>query len=72
MAEPWNQELVQSIERIKGKKDYYSVAAAKRNVLQVIAEFHGFRSSMSCGTEIWKRSTRFGQFEQLHILGAEF
>lgn len=69
MAEPWNQELVQSIERIKGKK-VLPVAAAKRNVLQVIAEFHGFRSSMRAA-ELKFGNDRFdmGNLEQLHILG---
>ena len=71
MAEPWNQELVQSIERIKGKR-ILPVAAAKRNVLQVIAEFHGFRSSMRAA-ELKYGNDRLdlGNLEQLHILGAE-
>ncbi len=69
MADPWNQELVQSIERIKGKR-ILPVASAKRNILQIIAEFHGFRSSMRAA-ELKFGSDRFdiGNLEQLHILG---
>ena len=70
MAEPWNHELVQTIERIKGKR-ILPVAAAKRNVLQVIAEFHGFRSSMRAA-ELKYGNDRLdlGNLEQLHVLGA--
>ena len=70
MAEPWNAEMIQSIERIKGKK-IIPVAASKRNVLQVIAEFHGFRSSMRAA-EVKYGTERYdlGNLEQLHILNS--
>jgi len=68
MAEPWNKEIIHSIERIKGKK-IIPIAASKRNILRVIAEFHGFRSSMRAA-EAKYGNDRFdlGNLEQLHIL----
>lgn len=70
MAEPWNQELIETIERIKGKQ-ILPIAASKRNVLQIIAEFHGFRSSM-VAAEVKYGADRynFGNLEQLHILNS--
>ena len=68
MAEPWNRELIQSIERIKNKR-IHPIAAAKRNILQVISEFHGFRSSMrSAEAKYGKDGANLGNLEQLHIL----
>lgn len=68
MAEPWNQELIQGIERIKGK-NIHAIAAAKRNILHVIAEFHGFRSSMRAAeAKYGKGGSDLGNLEQLHIL----
>jgi general secretion pathway protein E len=68
MAEPWNKEIIHSIERIKGKK-IIPITASKRNVLRVIAEFHGFRSSMRAA-EAKYGNDRYdlGNLEQLHIL----
>ena len=42
MAKPWDRELIMSIERIKEKK-VVPVVAPKKDVLRIIAEFHGFR-----------------------------
>ena len=70
MSEPWNSELIQTIERIKGKK-ISPIAASKRNILRIIAEFHGFRSSMRAA-EAKYGNDRFdlGNLEQLHILSS--
>lgn len=68
MAEPWNRELIQSIERIKNKR-IHPIAAAKRNILQIISEFHGFRSSMRAAeAKYGKDGANLGNLEQLHIL----
>ena len=53
MAEPWNQELVQSIERIKENES--SVVAAKRNVLRRLRIPRVPFFDASCGAQIWKR-----------------
>ena len=68
MAEPWNIELIQSIERIKNKK-IHGVVAAKRNILHIIAEFHGFRSSMRAAEAKYGDSQfDIGNLEQLYVL----
>ena len=68
MAEPWNIELLESIQNVKGKP-VHPVMSSKRDVLRIIAEFHGFRSSMRAAEAIYGNSfTDIGNLEQLHIL----
>ncbi len=45
VADPWDRDLVESIERARGRK-VTRVLAQKSQILQVIVEFHGFRRSM--------------------------
>ena len=68
MAKPWDKELIQSIERIKEKR-ILPVVAPKRDVLRIIAEFHGFRQSMKAAeSRFGSRFVQLGDLEQLHVL----
>jgi general secretion pathway protein E len=68
MAKPWDSELIRSIERIKGKT-IRPIVASKKDLLRIIAEFHGFRRSMRAAEAMY--GTNFpdlGNIEQLHVL----
>jgi general secretion pathway protein E len=68
MAEPWNLELIESIQNVKGKK-VLPIMSSKRDILRVIAEFHGFRNSMRAAEAIYGGSFNdIGNLEQLHTL----
>ena len=68
MAEPWNTELLNSVMRVKGKQ-LTPVMATKSQILQIIAEFHGFRRSMRAA-EVEFRSNQpdISNLEQLYAL----
>jgi general secretion pathway protein E len=66
MADPWDTELVGSIERVKGKR-MRVVVAQKSAVLGIIVEFHGFRRSMAAAEEEFRSELPdLGNLEQLY------
>ena len=67
-AKPWDLEMIRGIERVKGKK-IQPVVASKKDILRIIAEFHGFRRSMNAA-ELMYGGDRFNlnNLEQLHTL----
>jgi len=68
VADPWDAELLDSIARVKGKP-VQAVLAQKRQILQVIVEFHGFRRSMSAAVEEYATDLPdLGNLEQLYQL----
>ena len=68
VADPWDRELLEGIQRVKGKP-VQPVLAQKAHILQVIVEFHGFRRSMRAA-ELEYRSDLpdIGNLEQLYEL----
>ena len=68
LSKPWDTELLQSIERVKGKS-VRPIVAAKKDLLRVIAEFHGFRRSVRAAESMYGSDfTDLGNIEQLHTL----
>ena len=66
MADPWDQELLDSIARFKNKA-ISPVVATKSEILQVIVEFHGFRRSMRAAEEEFRSDLPdLGNLEQLY------
>ena len=68
MADPWDNELVESIARVKNKK-ITVVVAPKTEILGIIVEFHGFRRSMRAAEEDFASDfPDLGNLEQLYEL----
>ena len=68
VADPWDQDLIDSIRRVKGK-DVVTVLAQKAHILQVIVEFHGFRRSMRAAEKDFSNDLPdIGNLEQLYEL----
>ena len=68
VADPWDNELIESISRVKGKT-IQPVLAQKNQILQVIIEFHGFRRSMRAAEREFKGAgTDLANLEQLYEL----
>ena len=68
VADPWDHELIESIRRFKGK-EVNPIVACKSEILQVIAEFHGFRRSMRAAvSEFDSDLPDLGNLEQLYRL----
>jgi len=66
VADPWDQELLDSIARFKNKA-VSPVMATKTEILQVIVEFHGFRRSMRAAEEEFRSDLPdLGNLEQLY------
>ena len=67
-AKPWDEEVLRSIERIKGKP-VRPVVASKKDVLRIISEFHGFRRSVRAAEAMYADDfLDIGNIEQLHVL----
>ena len=68
MADPWDNELVESIARVKNKR-ISVVVAAKSEILGIIVEFHGFRRSMRAAEKDFASDfPDLGNLEQLYEL----
>ncbi len=68
MAEPWNNEVLEQVARFKGKS-VRPVMALKSAIIQVIAEFHGFRRSMTAAAKQFHNDLPdIGNLEQLYQL----
>ena len=68
VADPWNKDVVEQVERFKGKA-VRPVMAMKSAILQAIAEFHGFRRSMKAAArEFGDDLPDIGNLEQLYQL----
>ena len=68
MADPWDNELVESIARVKNKK-IIVVVAPKTEILGIIVEFHSFRRSMRAAEEDFASDfPDLGNLEQLYEL----
>lgn len=68
MAEPWNRDVLASVERVK-EKQITPVMATKSQILQIIAEFHGFRRSMRAAeVEFGSNQPDISNMEQLYAL----
>lgn len=67
-ADPWNDEVFGQISRLKGKP-VQKVVAMKSAVIQVVAEFHGFRRSMrAAAADFHSDLPDIGNLEQLYRL----
>ncbi len=68
VADPWDTELLRSIARVKGKPAR-AVVSTKSLILQIIIEFHGFRSSMRAAEKDFATDLPdLGNLEQLYDL----
>lgn len=68
MAEPWNRDVLEQVARFKGKT-VRPVMAMKSAVIQVVAEFHGFRRSMKVAAKQFRSDLPdIGNLEQLYKL----
>ena len=68
VADPFDSELLSSISRVKGKP-VRAVVATKKQILQVVVEFHGFRRSMRAAELAFgDTGPDLGNLEQLHAL----
>ena len=68
VADPWDQELLGSIARVKNKP-VHAVLATKAQILRLIVEFHGFRRSMKAAElEFSSDKVDLGNLEQLYAL----
>ncbi|MBN1337068.1 MAG: type II/IV secretion system protein [Deltaproteobacteria bacterium] len=68
VADPWDRELLDSIERFKGKR-VSPVVASKSEILQILVEFHGFRRSMQAAeAEFRSDLPDLGNLEQFYRL----
>jgi general secretion pathway protein E len=66
MADPWDDELVEGIARVKNKR-IHVVVAVKSDILGVIVEFHGFRRSMRAAEKDFASEfPDLGNLEQLY------
>ncbi len=69
VADPWDRELLESIARFK-QKAIEPIVVMKAQVLEVIAEFHGFRRSMRAAQEMFATDLPdLGNLEQLYSMG---
>ena len=67
-ARPWDQETLRGIERVKGKP-VQPVVTTKKDLLRIIAEFHGFRRSMNAAEAMYSSDrVDLSNLEQLHTL----
>ena len=67
-ADPWNQEVLGQLARLKGKS-VKPVMAMKSAIMQVVAEFHGFRRSMKAAAQEFNSDLPdLGNLEQLYRL----
>ncbi len=67
-ADPWNDDVFGQISRLKGKP-VKKVVAMKSAVIQVVAEFHGFRRSMrAAAADFQSDLPDIGNLEQLYRL----
>ena len=66
MAAPWDSQVLEQIVQLKQKK-VLSVMAMKSAIVQVIAEFHGFRRSMRAAAKEFEGNLPdVGNLEQLY------
>ena len=68
MAEPWHTDVLEQVARFKGKA-VRPVMAMKSAVIQVVAEFHGFRRSMKAAAKQFRSDLPdIGNLESLYQL----
>ncbi|MCB9797476.1 MAG: type II/IV secretion system protein [Alphaproteobacteria bacterium] len=66
VADPWNRDVLEQVARFK-QKGVKPVMAMKSAIIQVIAEFHGFRKSMKeAARELSSDMPDLGNLEQLY------
>ena len=67
-ARPFDQETLRGIERVKGKP-IQPVVTTKKDLIRIIAEFHGFRRSMNAAEALYgQNQVDLSNLEQLHTL----
>ncbi len=69
VADPFDQELLESLRRITGHK-IAPVVAAKFDIQKIITEMYGFRSSVKAAAQSMQAGVDLGNFEQLVRLKA--
>ena len=68
VADPWNRDVLEQVARFKQKR-IKPVLAIKSAIIQVIAEFHGFRKSMKeAASQFASDLPDLGNLEQLYKL----
>jgi general secretion pathway protein E len=68
IADPWNRDVLEQVARFK-QKAVVPVLAMKSAIIQVVAEFHGFRKSMKeAAREFTNDLPDLGNLEQLYQL----